>query len=241
MDNLLEIIKSVEPDNEDELVSALEDAGIEGDALEAAKAIQRLVKAFDEIDPVVLAKAIGVDPPEEANESTESEDKPLSKSDLEQVPAHLRKSVEAVLEKNEDLSERVDGLASAIAKQEDARRLEFYKSEVSDLTNLNIKTDELAETVKSVADADKEAAERMIEVLRAANEQAQEGSGDLYKSVGSPNRGSHTPTSVEEAGEELEKRARELVNKSDNDMTLAQAQEKILRDDPELQRAYFSN
>lgn len=223
MDNLISVAKSVEAKNEPELRETLKSRGVAGDALEAAVLISRLAQAFDEVD---LAGALGVEAAPAAEPEAPGE---VNKSDL---PENVRKYLS-------NLEGQVTGLTKAIAEQRGRERLAKFQSDLADLTHLG-NTNEIAALVKSVDDVDNTVTAKLIEVLRSANEVASNGAGDLYKSVGTAGEGSAVPTDIDAANDELDRRAREYMNKSEEKITLTKAYEQVLNSDPELRARLYS-
>lgn len=226
MDNLIAVAKSVEAANEPELRQALKSSGVTGDALEAALLINRLSQAFDEVD---LASALGVEATEEPVVEPTANADGINKSELpEQVRKHL-----------ETLESQVSGLTKAIAEQRDRERLVKFQNDLADLTHLG-DVNKVAGIVKSVDDVNAELATSLIEVLRSANEVASQGAGDLYKSVGQSGDGANVPDSIDAANDELDRRARELMNKSEEALTITKAYEQVLENDPALRARLYS-
>lgn len=235
MMDISEIIKSVESENETELLATLSEHGIDGEAANAVVAISRLGSAFDEIDNDLMAKALGVTVTENTNGDKEND---VSKTDLSELPAHIRKAVESAMDENEELKDQVTNLAKAVAQQQDERILEKHRATASELTNLSEDTEDIAKCLKSVFDVDKESGENLLRILRSANEVAK--TDGLYESKGSGGNGRRVPSSVEKAEEELESRAAELLKTSDEDMTMATAMERVLLEDKELRNAIYN-
>lgn len=223
MENLVSVAKTVELNNEPHLRQTLKSAGVEGDALEAAIMITRLAQAFDEVD---LASALGVEA------TTTPADEPATEIDKSDLPDQVRKYMS-------DLEGQVNGLTKAIAEQRDRERISKFRSDLSDLSHLG-DTNKIADLVKSVDDIDEDVATQLVEVLRSANEVAGNGAGDLYKSVGSAGDGASVPSSIDAANEELDRRARDFMSKSEDDITLTKAYEQVLTNDPELRARLYS-
>lgn len=242
MDELLKAIKSVEADNEAELEKALE--GLSDDAVAAAKAIARIQHAYsEEVDSEVLAKALGIELEKATEVEPSADDKDvLSKSELEAMDPALRSKVESVLEKSQKLEERVDGVTETLAKAAEERKTAEIRKQVDGFTHLGAEIDDITSIVKSVSDhAGDEAAEKVVEMLKSANEVASKGADDLYTTKGSGGHGGGSASSAVEAYDEIEKRAREAVRKSDGDLTLSQAMRQVMDEDADLARAYRNN
>lgn len=242
MDELLKAIESVEADNEQDLEKALE--GYSEDAVAAAKAIARITHAYsDAVDTEVLAKALGIEAEVQKGSDEGADNKEeLSKSDLEALNPELRKKVESLIGKSESLEERVDAVSKAMADAAEARQREEIRKRVDNLRHLGSETDDLIDIVKSVSDhAGDEAADKVVEMLKSANEVAAKGSGEIYTEKGSGSEGS-TSSSAQEAYEEIEKRARKKVRESDDDtLTLSKAMKEVMSEDEDLARIYREN
>lgn len=234
MEELLQAVLETEADNESDLRDALKSRGLDESAVEVAAGIARLASAYsDEFDAdafVAIGKAIGFD-----LDKTE-EPKPetvITKTELEAIPAELRGRVEGLIKSNETLGESVEALAKRLDAADEAARLAEYVSKAEGLDHISATADELGQTLKTIADADSGAAEKVLEILRAANTQVEK-SDVIGVELGS----SRVSTVGGSVAEEVEQLATELV-KSDSELTLGEARDRVLKSNRELAQRYF--
>lgn len=103
---------------------------------------------------------------------------PLTKEgalDLEKIPAHLQKPMQALWSKDKRRDEELAELRTSVTKERDARVLKEYETQAAGYDKLPVDKKELAQTLKEVADASPKAFSALEKILKSANEIAGKG------------------------------------------------------------------
>lgn len=237
MEELLQIVAETEADNEKDLVSVLEERGLDEKAIKVAKTIARLGSAYsDQIDADVfksVAQSLGFD-------ITEKVEKPIvdgatiTKTEVENLPDGLREKVESLVKSQDEMAETVKDLGQIVRDNQDEKLLASYADKAKGLDNIAGTPEELGDLLKSVAEVKgDETATKVLEALTAANAAA-----EIGREVGSSAR-----TTGSNAEERLLAKSRELTD-GDSGLTKGQAFDRamdMLPDDAEEYRQSFVN
>lgn len=228
MEELLRIVNEIEAQNEGELVEALKAAEISDETIEVAKTVARLISAHSEnFGPdqfELIGKSLGFVEEESGEE--------ITKSELEKLPASLRKKVEGLQKELDDNAEVVKGLVDRLDKKEADERRQSFVEKVEGI-ELGIPTEELADLVKSVADNNEEAADKLVTALKSASALA-EGS-EIFTEEGSSGEG----TATDDAYGQIRKIAL-AKQEADSSLTYPKALESAMAENPELKKAYLA-
>jgi hypothetical protein len=249
-----QVIKSAELDGEggDAIRGAMKILSAYSDVVDPAKAAALVAKAFSEKaededeDEKKEEEAEKAEEEEEApkpdeavdeeeaveEEATEELDeeekrKSLTKS-LDGVPSAIRKELERVWKANADLEK--------VLKQErdEKARKEFVAKAAEHYPNLpGITSDELGLIMKTLHDLDGQVAEKLEQVLKAANTAI--ASGDVFAEMGTNAEGGSGS-----AYGRLDSIAKELVSKSAGSQSYAKSFEQALTENPDLYNTYLN-
>jgi len=249
MDDFNEILKSVletELDEEKELDAWVEKAKLDEKAVNAAKAALRILSGFKDVLPKdvldKLAGLAGYPAPTAKQDEPKDKDKypsPMAKS-LEGVPKEVREHFETVLKARDEeltaLKESNETIAKSLKAEKDARELDAWiKKAEADLAHFPGKsTDEIAKSLKALADVDPKLAEEQFTAMKAASDALKE--SEILKSKGSSFDGGGAADSAWAA---IEKAADGMIEKSgDSTLTRAQAIDLVCKHQPELYTRY---
>jgi hypothetical protein len=207
------------------------------EARDAAKAaVEKVEKERDE----ALAKAAAKSPGEggDKDDTTDPKKPPVKKEDLSpEARAALEKAesdnaaLAERLTKAEKQAEAADELAKAERNQRVTRE---FISKAEELRALPAQAVTLGPILKSADEGvplTKEQNEELNRILKAADEQIRR--SDLFKEVGA----STAPGSGTDALSKLQSKAEEL-RKSDSSLSAAEALDKAMQDNPDLEREY---
>ena len=154
--------------------------------------------------------------------------------ELEEVLKSLDPSVAELvsksIEQNKELEERLNTEVSKRERIEDERRTEEFVSIAKSYRHIptGMNVDEFAEVLKSLSTSDPENYEKLKGVLDASDTML----GDknlLFEEVGKVDSGTDFGD-----GDAAEVKARELVSKSDGELSIEEARVRVLEDNPEL-------
>lgn len=153
-----------------------------------------------------------------------------------EVPEEVRKrldELEKAAKENEELRKRL-AEAEQIAKAEREARLnkEYVEKAAKEYANI-AKAEELGPVLRAVDEKlEKAEAERLHQWLKAANERIEKGA--LFAELGRS-----APASTGSVYERVRKMAEELVQKSERKLTIEQAMDDVLKQNPELEAEYL--
>jgi flagellar biosynthesis GTPase FlhF len=218
---------------EDELRAAVEKA--EKDAQDARTAQEKAEKERDE----AVAKATEAEEKDKDDDRDGGEESEVNKAEL---PPSVRAALEKAEKDAADAKARIEKAekdahdAAEIAKAERDQRVtqEFIKK-AEGFKALSVKPVEFGPVLKRASEKlEKADFEVLEELLKAADEQIAK--GDLFKEMGSGVGGSVLPS---DALGELQRKAEEL-RKNDSALSIADAQERVMKNDPDLQARYLA-
>lgn len=227
---LLRIVEEIEAKNEDELIKALTEAEVSEETITVIKTVARLISAhsedFGSTEYEMIGKSLGFIEDEDDGDE-------IAKSELEKLPARLRKKVEKLQEELGETAKATRGLIERLDKKEEDERRQSFIAKVEGI-ELGIKTEKLADLVQTVSDKDEEAADELVTALKSASALA-EGS-EAFEEEGSSAEGDET---LDDPYDKVRKIALEKMEKN-SDLTLPKALESAMEENPELKKAYLA-
>jgi|SRR6185437_15983612 len=218
---------------EDELRAAVEKA--EKDAQEARIAQEKAEKERDD----ALAKATEAEEKDKDDDRDGGAEAEVNKADL---PPAVRAALEKAEEREKEATRKADEAmakaeaADKIAKEErDTRVTQEFITKAEGYKALPVKATDFGPVLKRAAEKLEKADFDVIEeLLKAADEQIARGS--LFKEMGANVGGSVLPS---DALGELQRKAEEL-RKSDSNLSKADAEMRVMKEDPDLQARYLA-
>jgi hypothetical protein len=218
---------------EDELRAAVDKA--EQDAKEAREAQEKAEKERDD----ALAKAAEAEEKDGDDEKDGGAEAEVNKADL---PPAVRAALEKAEEREKEATRKADEAmlkaeaADKIAKEErDTRVTQEFITKAEGFKALPVKPASFGPVLKRASEKlDKADFDALDELLKAADEQIAK--GDLFKEMGAGVGGSVLPS---DSLGELQRKAEEL-RKNDSGLSKADAEIRVMKEDPELQARYLA-
>ena len=194
----------------------------------------RLLEAHKEMMPKDLmtrmASLLGKeyameDKKEEMEPEKEKQEKrdPMKKEDLlDTVPEEFKSQVEQLWKSNQEAVRKAEALEKVLKEETDKRvTREFVQKSKEQYSNIPTECDELAYILKSVHQHDKNLGAKLEGVLKSANEAISK--GDLLKEIGTSHAGA-----VNSVADEVASRAKQMIEKSEDGISFAEAYDKDL-------------
>lgn len=247
-DDIMKAVLNTEVEGEADLQEFIKKSELDENGTQAVTGALRILSSFKDKLPTdtlsTLATVAGYDepvakakepvPPKE--EDKEDEEEMEMKKSLEGMPEEVQKRFEEITKSHEEITkaqaDKIESLEKSLKAEQDRRDLESWvtkaKEELSGIPN---KTPaELGETLKKLADVDKDLAESQFKTLKEAADTIKQGA--LFKEIGG--RGMDVAGS---AMEKVNKKAQALIEKSEG-LTKEQAIAKVLESDSTLYAQY---
>lgn len=152
--------------------------------------------------------------------------------DLTKVDENLKGVLGPILKQNEKFAQDNKNLSEKLQASEDARVLKGFEDKAKEYGHVAEDATKLASVLKSIHDANPENAEAIEAVLKSANKKIDE--AKVFEEVGS-NKASEMGSS---AWAQIEKSAEQL-QKNKPELTQAQAQDLVLKNNPKLYADYL--
>jgi hypothetical protein len=161
---------------------------------------------------------------------------PLQKADgtldLEQVPEELRPTVELLFKAQQDAVVREAKLETILKAERDLRLTREFVTKAEAFSHLPIKPEEFGPVLKTIQEKAPEAYDAIEQVLKAAD-------ALIVQAGAFKARGSDATTGGKDAWTAIETKARALLQKADNKLTLAKAVDQICQQEPALYAQYL--
>lgn len=159
----------------------------------------------------------------------------IAKTDLEGLPEEVKTSVEALWKEHKEAVKKAEELEETLKKERDERlKKEFIQKAEKEFKHLPVKADEFGLLLKSMAaKLDTDEYQRLTDLLGSVEETIRE--GEILKE-----RGSDGSLPTGGVMERIEAQAKEMVQKSDGELTKEQAVSKILSMDKNLYEEYIN-
>jgi|GEM_PF-1716486 len=253
MEEILKSILEMELENETEIEEVLKAKGLSDKAIGACKMALKVLNAYKEEVPANIISSLedvckakekyGYKMPEKkakekngypAPKQCETK-KPTKKSDgtydLEGVPEEVKPMLESLWKEHDEMIAKNIALEESLKKINDEKITKEYVEKAKEFDSLNSETEELGKVLKSIAEFDNAAYEKVLGILKSANEVVKK--SDVFKEYGSSGTGD-----AGSAWAKIENMANSIIQKGEG-MSKAQAISKVLEDNPELYNEYL--
>lgn len=228
-----EIVKTImegDLENGEKLEQIAKEHQLTEDQLGASKAVLRLMGALEDKIPEAikgeLVKLAGYAPAAIKKEETTEGNEDMSDKTPEQKASEER--LEKILKENEELSKAkadAEAKASALQAQIDAEKevqvQKEFVEKAGQFKNLGIKAEEFGPVMKQLSGASPEAYEKLVAVLKAADEQVSK--SGVFNEIGSSNAGAGSTTMAQ-----IEAMANGFIQKSEKKMSKQAAMAAVL-------------
>lgn len=250
MEEILKSILEIELENENDVDEVLKAAKMSEKATGAAKAALKILSAYkdelpsDIINMLASLSGYGYAAPQKSKDKygykmDKEKDKgykmPCKKEDgsldLEAVPEEVRPLVESLWKEHETAIAKAAELEETLRLEKEEKSKKEFISKALEFDSLNVKAEELGLVLKSISEKAPEGFEKIMTILKSANEAIKQ--GGLFKEVGTNGTNSENT-----AWGKIESMAKTMVQKDVN-MTQAQAIAKVLNQNPELYNEYL--
>ena len=223
---VLKELLEVEIENEKEVDKILKDYNVNEDGIEPTKALIKILKSYREEFPDNYLELVGSLCGFNSSKKIEDSKKDvnlINKEDISKLEVNdeIKKSLEVLFKQNEEISKQNDLLKKEIEKEKDLKLINEYIGICKEFDCLNINNEEFGKVLKEVSSVNKENVDKIIEVLKSANELVKK--GDVFKEVGSS---SYSESSS--AWDKIEKCAVEIMEneKVSKEVALTRAMER---------------
>lgn len=240
-----EVLKS-DLENADEVEEILKAAKLSDKGTAAVKGALKLLGAVKGEIPEGLREKLaglvgyGYPPPAKKQEQEEYKMPKMKEDgsfDFTGVNDEIREPLEALWKANQDNKEKLEAvtkenteLKDTINKERDEKLTREYVAKAAEFKNLGINAEEYGPVLKKLAESDKDAYDKHLAVLKAADE----GQGKLFTEAGASGE-----STVGSAEEKINKAA-EAIMKEDKTVTKEQAFTRALEQNPGLYDEYMS-
>ena len=245
MNEVMEAMIQAEAENESAVLDILKTASVEGEEAQSVLAAYRLLNGNREVvTPELfesLTDAMGF-AVEKAEDTSDKDDKlvpdPILKADgsvdLDRVSDEMRPVVEAMFKAQTELRDENASLQTRVAKHEEEKRRDEFIQKADELPYVPAPEGDmsLADVMHGIATKAPDEFAALEGVLVASNEMISKGS--LFESHGRSVSGGKVG-----AAAELDSKARDMVAKSTDPLTLAKARTLAMAEDSDLEARYL--
>jgi hypothetical protein len=209
-----------------------------GDSLDAVKAaLEALtkteVKAPDSVLPI-LASAVGLEMPKPPPPADDPQDEkpPTIEAILNSVDEKNRPQLEAILKAAKEQETQLEALQKSLTDTRDEMRRKDFLAKAEGFKHVPMSSEALGALMMVAADHGEETAKSLGEFLTKTDEAISK--SELLKEKGS----SRSDDGGSSAYAKIEAKAKELVTKSSDNITMEQAISRVLKSDPALYAAH---
>lgn len=238
MNEVLEVVKSVDFDGDEELAEALRAEGVGSDSLPAAKAVAKILSGYSDTigksELATIAKSAGFEISETQDDDEETDVDDIEKSDLEGLDESTQQAVLKALDKNEELEKAVDMLKNRLDDRREQEILEKNVEKARELDGIDADAEELGETLKTIEqELGEDYRDNVVSKLEDASEAVK--TSAAFEETGSSNRDSATSDAYDEMMKRVEKRMDEHGESRGEAMTAVE------KSHPELAERYLED
>lgn len=237
-----DIVKTILETPDEDLVKALQEAGLEGEGAGALVGASKLLKAYKDALPenalAFLSKCTGLVVPESlkkdvpSNAVTETKKQAaseLSKETLEKMDPATQAVVKQLLEENVVTKAEAKEAKQIVKELKEEKILKEYVAKAEDLPHLTIEPLKFGPVLKALGEGHPAEFSEIFRVLKAADVAIEK--SELFKEIGKAGSGES------DAEAQVYAKARGMVAK-DGELTFDEAVCKVLDDNPELYEKY---
>lgn len=152
----------------------------------------------------------------------------ITKADL---PDEIKEQVDELFKQNEEIRKENEQIRKQLIKEKEEKRLKQFISKAEQFENLAVEPTDFGKILKKVADVDSDGFDKLMEVLKSADENLKQ--NKLFKEEGS----SYSDTGAD-AWSKIEKSAQSLLE-ADTSLSRERAINKVLENNPELYNQYL--
>lgn len=148
----------------------------------------------------------------------------------EDLPDELKDEVEGLFKQYEQIKKENEEIKQELRKEKEQKRLSEFISKAEQFDNLPVNPNEFGKILKNFADSDEEGFQKLMEVLKSADESINQ--SGLFKE-----RGSSIGDTASDAWGKIEKSAEGLME--EKGLSREQAINQVMKNNPELYRQYM--
>lgn len=163
----------------------------------------------------------------EEEEDYEDKSVNISKEDL---PDELKDEVEGLFKQYEQIKKENQEIKQELRKEKEQKRLNEFISKAEQFNNLPVKPNEFGKILKNLADSDEKGFQKLMEVLKSADESLNQ--SGLFKE-----KGSSVGDTASDSWGKIEKRAEGVME--EKGLSREKAINQVMKDNPELYRQYM--
>jgi len=236
-----DIVKTILETPDEDLVKALQEAGLEGEGAGALVGAAKVLKAYKDALPenaiAILAKCAGLalpefkkeDVPNKGKETNKQAASELSKEAIAKMDPATQAVVKQLLEENVVTKAEAKEAKQIVKELKEEKILKEYVAKAEDLPHLTIEPLKFGPVLKALGEGHPAEFSEIFRVLKAADVAIEK--SELFKEIGKAGSGES------DAEAQVYAKARGMVAK-DGELTFDEAVCKVLDDNPELYEKY---
>lgn len=187
-------------------------------------------EALELIDTLEPQTALEQSNPDHYEDEEEVNMEDIAKSDL---PDEVKEQVEVIFKEQEKMRKENKEIRKQLQQEIEEKRKQEFVAKAEQFENISVDPDEFGVVLKNISETSEDAYNKVMEVLKSADEVVKQ--GDLFVE-----KGSSLENTKSDSWGKIEKTAENLKN-NDPSMSKEQAINKALKDNPDLYNAYMQD